>query len=152
MRDGLQTRTDQMLEVGPKTALMVFDVRRYQADTVTLARRAKERGAAILLVTDPWESPIAQFADHVLVTDVTSPSPFDSMVPGFALCEVLIAAVMRRMGSDGISRMGALEDLRTGFEWVSEGADRPAGRRPRGKGAGTSRAKKKPRRPAHDRR
>lgn len=117
---GLQTRADQMLEVGAKSVLMVFDVRRYQADTVSLARRAKEREATILLVTDPWESPIAQFADHVLVTDVTSPSPFDSMVPGLALCETLIAAVMRRMGRDGLRRMRDLENLRIGFEWNAE--------------------------------
>ena len=143
MRDGLQTRADQMLDIGPKTALMVFDVRRYQADTVNLARRAKEREATVLLVTDPWESPIAQFADHVLVTEVTSPSPFDSMVPGFALCEALIAAMMRRMGRDGIRRMGDLETLRTGFEWVADNDDGAPGRR---KGSKTTR------RPRHDRR
>ncbi len=132
---GLQTRTDQLLEVGAKSVLMVFDVRRYQADTVTLARRAKDREATILLVTDPWESPIAQFADHVLVTEVTSPSPFDSMVPGFALCEALIAAVMRRMEREGLRRMHDLEDLRTGFEWNAEGGShdrKPDGSKPDG--------------------
>lgn len=121
LRGGLQSRTDQLLDIGPKTALLVHDVRRYQADSVDLARRAKDRGAVILLLTDPWESPIAQFADHVLVTEVTSPSPFDSMLPAFALAEVLIAAVMRRLGDEGIKRMRDLEALRTGFEWAGDG-------------------------------
>lgn len=131
LRDGLQTRADQMLEIAPKSAFMVFDVRRYQADTVELAHRAKERGATVLLVTDPWESPIAQFADHVLVTEVTSPSPFDSMVPGFALCEAMIAAVMRRAGRDGIRRIRDLEVLRTGFEWSAEDTSAASGGRGR---------------------
>ncbi len=131
LRDGLQSRADQMLEVGPKSAIVLFDVRRYQADTVRLAHQARERGAAVLLVTDPWESPIAQFADHVLVTEVTSPSPFDSMVPGFALCEALIAAVMRRAGRDGIRRIRDLEALRTGFEWTAEDTPAAGARRSR---------------------
>jgi hypothetical protein len=65
------------------------------------------------------------------------------MVPGFALCEALIAAVMRRMGRDGIRRMGDLETLRTGFEWVAENEDDVAIRR---------KGKKKTRRLRHDRR
>jgi DNA-binding MurR/RpiR family transcriptional regulator len=101
---------------------MVHDVRRYQADSVRLARRAKDRGATIILLTDPWESPISEIADHVLIAEVTSPSPFDSMVPAFALGEVLIAGAMRRMGQDGIRRIRAIETLRDGFEWVGDDA------------------------------
>jgi DNA-binding MurR/RpiR family transcriptional regulator len=117
LRSGLQSRTDQLLDLGQKSVLMVHDVRRYQADSVELARRAKDRGATILLMTDPWESPIAEFADHVLIVEVTSPSPFDSMIPAFAMTEALIAAVMQRLGKDGIRRMREIEELRTGFEW-----------------------------------
>ena len=57
------------------------------------------------------------------------------MVPGFALCDALIAAVMRRMEREGLRRMHDLEDLRTGFEWNAEGgphAHKPEGNRPDG--------------------
>jgi DNA-binding MurR/RpiR family transcriptional regulator len=117
---GLQTRDDQLLDVGPKSVLMVFDFRRYQSDTVSLARAANERGAGIILVTDPWESPIAEFADHVLTAEVTSPSPYDSMVPAFALVEGLIAEIVPRLGKDVVKRIEDLEQLRTGFEWRGE--------------------------------
>lgn len=117
---GLQTRDDQLLEIGPKSVLMVFDFRRYQSDTVSLARGAYERGAGIILVTDPWESPIAEFADHVLTSEVTSPSPYDSMVPAFALAEALIAEIVPRLGKDAVKRIEDLEQLRTGFEWRGE--------------------------------
>jgi DNA-binding MurR/RpiR family transcriptional regulator len=131
LQTGLQARGDQLLEVGPKSVLMIFDFRRYQADSVSLARAAKKRGATILLVTDPWESPIAEFADHVLIAEVTSPSPYDSMVPVFALAEALIAEVMARLGRSVVARIRDLEGLRTGFEWVGE--DRPEPRQKSGK-------------------
>ncbi len=117
---GLQFREDQLLDLGPKSALVIFDFRRYQADSVLLARAARDRGASILLVTDPWESPIAEFADHVLIAEVTSPSPYDSMVPAFALVEALIAEIVTRLGKDTLKRIRDLEGLRTGFEWTGE--------------------------------
>lgn len=127
IQPGLQARDDQLLELGPKSVLMIFDLRRYQADSVSLARVAKERGATILLVTDPWESPIAEFADHILIAEVTSASPYDSMVPAFALAEALIAEVINRLSGDAVKRMRDLEGLRKGFEWTGNGA--PNGRR-----------------------
>jgi len=135
---GLQTRDDQLLELNAKSALMIFDFRRYQSDSVSFARAAHERGARVLLVTDPWESPIAEFADHVLVAEVTSPSPYDSMVPAFALVEALIAEAMPRLGKDAVKRIEDLEELRTGFEWTEESA-----KRKRGSGKRRSRANEK---------
>jgi DNA-binding MurR/RpiR family transcriptional regulator len=100
--------------------LLVSDFRRYQADSVSLARAAKRRGATVLLLTDPWESPIAEFADHVLVAEVTAPSAYDSMVPSFALAEALIGAALISLERRAIARMRDLEDLRAGFEYRGE--------------------------------
>jgi DNA-binding MurR/RpiR family transcriptional regulator len=134
IQPGLQARDDQLLELGPKSVLMIFDLRRYQADSVSLARAAKARGATILLVTDPWESPIAEFADHILIAEVTSPSPYDSMVPAFALAEALIAEVINRLGSGAVKRMRDLEGLREGFEWTGDGGS--GRRKPKNKQGG----------------
>lgn len=123
---GLQSRDDQLLEIGPKSVLMIFDFRRYQSDSVSLAQVAHQRGARILLVTDPWESPIAEFADHVVTIEVTSPSPYDSMVPAFALAEAFIAGAIPRLGQDALKRIESLETLRTGFEWRMDGMVAPA--------------------------
>jgi DNA-binding MurR/RpiR family transcriptional regulator len=124
---GLQAREDQLLEAGSRAVLMIFDFRRYQADSVKLARAAKERGMTVLLVTDPWESPIAEFADHILIAEVTSPSPYDSMVPAFAVTEALIAVIVSRLGKPAVRRIKDLEGLRTGFEWTDEGGGRGRG-------------------------
>jgi DNA-binding MurR/RpiR family transcriptional regulator len=122
IQEGLQPRRDQLLGMRPKSVLLVCDFRRYQADTVALARMAKQRGAMILLLTDPWESPIAEFADYVLIAEVTAPSAFDSMVPAFALAEALIGAALISLERKAITRMHELEDLRAGFEYRAEDA------------------------------
>lgn len=117
IQEGLQPRRDQLLGVGPKSVLMICDFRRYQADSVALARMAKQRGATVLLMTDPWESPAAEFADHVLIAEVTAPSAYDSMVPAFALAEALIGAALMSLERKALGRMRDLEQLRDGFEY-----------------------------------
>lgn len=141
---GLQSRDDQLLDLGPKSVLMIFDFRRYQSDSVSLARSAHRLGAQILLVTDPWESPIAEFADHVLSVEVGSPSPYDSMVPAFALAEALIAGMVPRLGKEALKRIENLEALRTGFEWREDGKAAPPARAGKaGPSAGPARAARK---------
>lgn len=117
---GLQSRTDQLLDVGPRSVLVAYDFRRYEAETVNIVRRAKARGARVIVFTDPWNSPATHYADAVLAAEVASPSPFDSMVPSCALTEALIAELAVRMGERGRLRIQELEELREGYEWQEE--------------------------------
>jgi len=121
---GLQSRFDQLLDIGPRSVLVAFDFRRYEAETVELVARAKEREATIIVITDPWNSPAARYADAVLAAEVASPSPFDSMVPACALTEALIAELTVREGQKGRLRIQDLESLREGFEWQEERSPR----------------------------
>ncbi|MFE1930614.1 MurR/RpiR family transcriptional regulator [Streptomyces sp. NPDC059474] len=98
------------VDVGRRDVCVVFDFRRYQEDTVELARHAHEQGAKIVLLTDPWLSPAAEFADVVLPARVEAPSPFDSIVAPVALVETLVAAVHARLGPAAEERMRAAED------------------------------------------
>ena len=116
---GLQTRADQLLNIGAKSVLVAYDFRRYEAETVELVLHAKQRGAIVILITDPWTSPAAHHADAVLAAEVTSPSPFDSLVPACALTEALIAELTVRAGEKGRLRIEDLEGLREGYEWQS---------------------------------
>lgn len=110
-------RPDALLDLGRRDVLLVFDVRRYQKDTIALAQTASSRGATLILVTDPWLSPIADVADHVLTVDVEAPSPYDSMVPCMALVETIVAAMVARLGQSTKRRIAELERLRAGITW-----------------------------------
>ncbi|MEX0946029.1 MAG: MurR/RpiR family transcriptional regulator, partial [Acidimicrobiia bacterium] len=68
---------EELADLRKRDVIVVFDYRRYQADTIALARQAHSRGIYVVLVTDRWMSPIAGPARHVLWTAGESGSPFD---------------------------------------------------------------------------
>jgi DNA-binding MurR/RpiR family transcriptional regulator len=106
---------DQLVDLGRRDVLVVFDYRRYQSDTIDSARIAAGRGSTVVLVTDPWLSPAAASARFVLVTGVQmTVAPFDSMVSAVALIEALIAGVLARLGETAHARMRRLDELRGG--------------------------------------
>ena len=112
-----QGRADALLDLSRRDVVVVFDVRRYQKDTIALAEAASKRGATIVLVTDPWLSPIADRADHVLIVDVDAPSPYDTLVHCIALIEALVAGVVGRLADATRRRISALDHLREGYTW-----------------------------------
>ena len=112
-----QGRADALLDLSRRDVVVVFDVRRYQKDTIALAEAASKRGATIVLVTDPWLSPIADRADHVLIVDVDAPSPYDTLVPCIALIEALVEGIVARLGDATRRRISALEHLRERYTW-----------------------------------
>lgn len=116
---GIQNRKERLMDVGRQHVLTVFDFRRYQADSVDLAREAKRRRAKLILVTDPWMSPIADWADVVLVADVRAASPFDTLVPALAVTETLIAGLYERTETEASARLAGFEALNQGFEWTA---------------------------------
>lgn len=110
-------RMDRVVDLTRRDVVLVFDFRRYQKDTVQFALAAAKRGAQIVLVTDPWMSPIADVAKLVLRCRVAGPSAFDTSVAGMAVVEVLISALMERLGEGARRRIEAVEANRVGFAW-----------------------------------
>lgn len=119
LRPGVRTvpgdefsRVSLVGDVTKEDLLVAFDYRRYDPSTVRLAQAAHRGGAKVLLLTDPFLSPISEVSEAVLPTRVDSLSPFDSLVPAFALVEALVAAVTDRLGDRGRGRVERLEGLR----------------------------------------
>ena len=114
----------QLIDVRKGDVLIVFDYRRYQADTIESARVAAAQGAHVVLFTDPWLSPAANCCRQVLVTSVETIGPFDSLVGATAAVEALVAALLSRLGSTARVRMQGLESLRAGVVIASDENDR----------------------------
>ncbi|GGR13217.1 MurR/RpiR family transcriptional regulator [Agromyces mediolanus] len=92
-----------------KDVLVVFDFRRYEAETRRLVQHAKARKATVVLVTDRWVSPCAGDADTVLSSLASERGPFDSVVPVMALIEAIFEAVLTRLGPPARERMERIE-------------------------------------------
>lgn len=96
--------------------VVLADHRRYQGSTVRFGQEVKRRGVFLILLTDPWMSPLALDADIVLTAAVEGPSPFDSQVPTLGLIETLITAVVDRMGDSTRKRIADYDAL-----WDTQG-------------------------------
>ncbi len=103
---------DQLLDMGKRDVLVIFDIRRYQDSLSRLAQAAAARQVKIVLLTDQWLSPIARVATRVLSARVEVPSMWDSNLALMALSEALLAEATR-LGWDGSRRrIAELESLR----------------------------------------
>jgi DNA-binding MurR/RpiR family transcriptional regulator len=106
-----QARTFALLDITGKDIVVAFDYRRYQEPTVAFLKQAKAQKATTILFTDPWLSPASKHADYLLSNAVAAASPFDSITPGFALVETLIASLVDAIGTDPVQRLRRYDDV-----------------------------------------
>ncbi len=100
-----------LLDMDHRTVLVLFDIRRYEKDLQTLAELAHERGAAIILFTDQWGSPIAEVAECSFHLQVEAPSNWDSTIAIMTVVEALIAEVQAQRWEDSRDRLDELEAM-----------------------------------------
>ncbi|MFZ2869047.1 MurR/RpiR family transcriptional regulator [Zavarzinia sp.] len=116
---------DRLADMGKRDVLVVFDYRRYQGDVVELALQAAGLGVKIVLFTDPWMSPVARHAAHVIVAPVEIDSPFDSQITALAQVEVLGHLMISRDSQRPRARMERIERIRRANRVTLDG---PAGK------------------------
>lgn len=100
-----------LLDMGERSVLVLFDIRRYEKDLLRLAELAQRRGATIVLFTDQWGSPISQVARHVFHLQVEAPSNWDSTTAILAVVEALIAEVQAKRWDESRERLDELEAM-----------------------------------------
>ena len=91
--------------------VVVFDIRRYERDTLRLAQMARRKKTQIVLFTDQWGSPVAGYAAHSFHTRIEVPSAWDSSVVSLMIIESLLAAVETLSWKSARRRIKTLETL-----------------------------------------
>lgn len=97
------------LSLGKDSAVVLFDLRRHELPASQVAALARQRGAAVVVITDEGLSPAADDADVVLPIPVDG-TPFDSFAALLVLVESLVEAVFRRLGTAALDRMRQWEE------------------------------------------
>jgi DNA-binding MurR/RpiR family transcriptional regulator len=133
-------RIDQLLDIGRRDLVIIFDIRRYAEDIAAFAGRAAEGGATVALFTDQWLSPVSRVARHVLPAHVVAPSVWDSSAGLLLLVEATLSAVAHKLGLGARQRLTAIEALR---DETSDQARAYIGSRVKGV-AGRARGQKRP--------
>ena len=100
-----------VVDMNEHSIVVLFDIRRYEADLLKLARLSADRNATLILFTDQWGSPIARLADHRFDTRIEAPSSWDSTIAILLIVEALIAAVQDQHWQTSKSRIEELETM-----------------------------------------
>lgn len=100
-----------VLDMKPGETLLMFDVRRYEANLLGLAELVSKRGVRIILITDQWASPISAMADFTFNCWVEIPSGWDSNISTMMLLEAMIASVQEQCWPDTRDRYERLDEL-----------------------------------------
>jgi DNA-binding MurR/RpiR family transcriptional regulator len=100
-----------LLDVKEGDVFIIFDMRRYENNTLKLAEMAHAKGAKLILFTDQWRSPVHQLADLSFSSRIVVPSAWDSAATPLLLLETMISSVQNLTWGDTKDRMEALEDM-----------------------------------------
>ena len=103
--------SDELLDVRPGDAAILFDIRRYDPELLALARALKSRRARIILITDNWISPVSRYAKYVLPCSVDVGGVWDSSAALFAIAEAIVARVTELNWSEAETRIADKEAL-----------------------------------------
>lgn len=100
-----------LLNAGEGDVFVIFDVRRYENNTLKLAELARARGSKIVLFTDQWRSPVHRMSDVVLTSQIIVPSAWDSVTATMLLLESMISAIQTLNWDTTKDRMQELEEI-----------------------------------------
>ena len=100
-----------LLDVGPDSVVVVFDYRRYDDEVVEFGRGAGAAGAAVVLMTDTYLSPLTSAATVLLTSSVEGPAPFITLTPALAIVEALVLGAVRRTGRQVRRRLERFDAL-----------------------------------------
>lgn len=98
-----RARAGALVDADRGTTVVLFDYRRYEKETHVFANAMHRRGARIVLFTDRWLSPVAEFAEIVIPSEVASESPLETLTPAMALVETIVMGVLHT-SQDGANR------------------------------------------------
>jgi DNA-binding MurR/RpiR family transcriptional regulator len=90
-------RARTLLDMGPSDVVVAYDFRRYSANTARYVHAARSRGARLILVTDAWESPLADQAEVLIRLPREAAGPIAPLTHEIAITELILVATAARL-------------------------------------------------------
>ncbi|WP_167578007.1 MurR/RpiR family transcriptional regulator [Ammoniphilus sp. YIM 78166] len=83
-------------EMDPTWTVVVLSFHRYAKESLEIAKKAKERGAKVIAITDSLLAPVASHADVVLPLEIEQTSTIDITAPLFSVLNSLLSGYSLR--------------------------------------------------------
>ncbi len=107
---------EQILNIGEKDIMIGISFPRYSTHTVKAFRYAHEQGAKVIAITDSMASPLAEYADNILLARSDMVSFADSLVAPMSVINALIVAVGMRKSDYVVKNYERLNAVYDEFE------------------------------------
>lgn len=102
---------EQMFRIGEDDVCVAISFPRYSKQTINALRFINDRGTKIIALTDSADSPIAEYADTLLVAKSDMVSVVDSLVAPLSLINALIVAVTFSKRDEVYNNFNKLESI-----------------------------------------
>ena len=116
---------EQMFRIDEKDVCIAISFPRYSKQTVNALRFIADRGAKIIAITDTEKSPIASFANHLLVARSDMASVVDSLSAPLSLINALIAGVTLSRRNEVYENFNKLEHIWDVYQVYEKAEDFP---------------------------
>lgn len=113
---------EQIINIGENDIMIGISFPRYSSHTVKAFRYAHKQGAKVIAITDSKASPLAEYADNILLARSDMVSFADSLVAPMSVINALIVAVGMRKSDYVVKNYERLNAIYDEFE-VYENSD-----------------------------
>lgn len=116
---------EEIMRVGEGDVMIAISFPRYSKRIVNAVEFARRAGADVVALTDSDNSPIAEYANQLLIAQSDMVSFVDSLVAPLSVINALIAALSRKKQEELTVRLKELENIWDDYDVYekSEGAD-----------------------------
>ncbi len=116
---------EEMFSIGEQDCLLALSFPRYSSRAVRTVHFAQSRRAHIVAITDSKQSPIAGYADDLLLAHSDMPYIVDSLVAPLAILNALIVAVSVKTLNTNRNKLAELEELWDTYRVYDSGTTPP---------------------------
>jgi DNA-binding MurR/RpiR family transcriptional regulator len=102
---------EQIMQVGSGDVMFAISFPRYSTRIINAVEYAKGRGADVVALTDSKLSPIAAYADQLLIAHSDMASFMDSLVAPLSIINAIVVAVARKKQDEVSERLRVLEEV-----------------------------------------
>jgi DNA-binding MurR/RpiR family transcriptional regulator len=107
---------EQIMNISPRDVIIGMSFPRYSSLTVKALRYAKDRSAKVVALTDSRTSPLAEYADNLLIAKNNLTSFADSLVAPMSVLNALIVAVGMKKQDYVKQNLSRLEEIYDRYE------------------------------------
>ncbi len=102
---------EQIMQVGEDDVMIAISFPRYSTRIINAVEYARSRNADVVALTDSQLSPIAPYANQLLLAHSDMASYVDSLVAPLSIINAMVVAVARKKQDEVSRRLHALEDV-----------------------------------------